>query len=379
MTEESLNAFLALSIAEGPYLDYKQALSGTSAKEAKREFLKDVTGFANAAGGTLLIGVLEPSENRTVDEQCLGLEDGEALAKTLERLANSCVDPRIPGLLVVNVPRKSGRSCIVVHVPPSLGRPHMVQHEGHRSFHIRHSESTDHMTTHEIREAVLTSASAEMRARGFVERRLNEARRKAQDKDAPAFFLQAMPLIAPPDPWDVFSKKVDATLRNGGTHGCRAQYISFSTGFSPRPTIDGVLVSDERDEPTWEIEVHRTGYLSLFCWNKQTHPVDQRGTEHPVVHSGFCDLFSGFAGVLTAVLEDTSSDLTYLMTCAYLCAQDTCLWTESTWMQKFGAPFGKPEIVWPEHVRPTGGDPQLIAQQMATELFNAFGQRKVVK
>ena len=66
LTEESLRTFLALSIPEGLYLDYKEGLSGTSEKETKREFLKDVTAFANAAGGHLLLGVKEPSENLSV-------------------------------------------------------------------------------------------------------------------------------------------------------------------------------------------------------------------------------------------------------------------------------------------------------------------------
>lgn len=58
LTEESLGKFLALSIPEGLYLDYKEGLSGISEKETKREFLKDVTAFANAAGGHLFLGVL---------------------------------------------------------------------------------------------------------------------------------------------------------------------------------------------------------------------------------------------------------------------------------------------------------------------------------
>ena len=164
LTEDSLRDFLTLSIPEGLYLDYKAALSGTSDKEAKREFLKDVTAFANAAGGQLFLGVKEPVENQSVDVQLVGVENGASLAQDLERLASSSIDPRIPGLRIVAVSLRSGKSCVAVHIPPSLSRPHMVNHSGHRSFYVRHSESSFQMTTHEIREAVLTSASAEARA-----------------------------------------------------------------------------------------------------------------------------------------------------------------------------------------------------------------------
>jgi hypothetical protein len=93
LTEESLRKFLALSIPEGLYLDYKESLSGTSEKETKREFLKDVTAFANAAGGHLFLGVKEPSEGLLVERQLVGLENGDALAQDLERLASSSIDP----------------------------------------------------------------------------------------------------------------------------------------------------------------------------------------------------------------------------------------------------------------------------------------------
>ena len=100
LTEASLRDFLGLKIPEGLYLDYKEALSGSSDKEAKREFLKDVTAMANAAGGHLLIGVKEPLEGLSIDSQLVGLDGGEVLAQDLERLASASVDPRIPGLSI---------------------------------------------------------------------------------------------------------------------------------------------------------------------------------------------------------------------------------------------------------------------------------------
>ena len=84
MTEDRLRAFLTFAIKELYYLDYKLALSGKSEKESKREFLKDISAFANEAGGDLLIGVLEPAAGRSVDDQLQGVEHGDGLAKGLE-------------------------------------------------------------------------------------------------------------------------------------------------------------------------------------------------------------------------------------------------------------------------------------------------------
>lgn len=373
LNEQRLLAFLRLAIDEGPYLDYKEAMSGGSPKDSKREFLKDVTGFANAAGGLLLIGVREPDAAVEVEQQLVGIDDGEAIAQNLERVAASCVDPRIPGLLIRSVPLSTGRACVIAHVPSSLGRPHMVQHEGHRSFYVRHSESTGPMTTHELREAVLTSASAEMRARSVVARRLDGTRHKVAKRDMPAFFLQATPLIAPLHPWNVLGSKVDAVLRSGAG---RQGNIRLSTGCAPRPTIDGALTVDDREDTGWEIEVHRTGYVSLLCWNSNSFELNPKGAKCPVIFAGHGDLFPAFAALLAGILKSTETDVPYLVTCAYLKAQGSYLGVRETWKQ-YAGPYTESEIMWPEYIRATGGDFQLIAQQQATGLAHAFGEREL--
>lgn len=375
MTEESLRTFLALSLPEGLYLDYKESLSGTSEKETKREFLKDVTAFANAAGGHLLLGVKEPAEGLTVESRLIGLDDGDAIAQDLERVASSSIDPRIPGLRIVRVSLVSGRSCLVIHIPPSLSRPHMVNHAGHRSFYARHSESSFPMTTHEIREAVLTSASAEARARLFAERRLVEMRSTIGDRQA-ALFLQAMPLIAPEVAWDVLSAPFESVVRGDTRRKKYQNYADLASNVAPRPTIDGLLGQDQRDQPTWETEVHRTGYVSLLYRNIRVHPVGE--IDRFVVHSGTCDVFRAFCHMLRELLEASGTDVPYLLTCAYLNAEGTCLWTESGW-SKFSDPYKKKEILWPEHARPTGTDPMVIAEILCLEMFHAFGFKEIAK
>ena len=94
LDEAGLRAFLDTAVPECLYLDYKISLSGSSDKDAKREFLKDVTAFANAGGGQLLLGVKEPADDLSVDDQLIGVEGAEALAQDLERLCSASIDPR---------------------------------------------------------------------------------------------------------------------------------------------------------------------------------------------------------------------------------------------------------------------------------------------
>jgi hypothetical protein len=287
LNEAALRSFLALGLPEGLYLDYKEALSGATEKEGKREFIKDVTAFANAAGGQLILGVRDPTTDGPTDELVPGLEGGDAIAQDLERLASSSIDPRIPGLRVVPVPLMSGKTCVVVHVPLGLSRPHMVNHAGHRSFYVRHSESSVQMTTHEIREAVLASSSAEARSRALADRRLQEARTTVDQQ--PAFFLQAVPLIFPEQAWDILSTPFEDVLRGNARRNKFQPYATLASDAAPRSTIDGLLGRDDRHQPKWETEVHRTGYVSLLYRDIQIQRVGD--VDLFVVHSGTCDVF----------------------------------------------------------------------------------------
>lgn len=135
LNEAHLLNFLRAKIPEGLYLDYKRDLSGNR-RERYREFLKDVTAFANAQGGDIFIGVNEPSDEMDENQQIVGIDQGDSIAHDLERLTSSSIDPPIPGLIIRPVPLSRGQFAILAHVPPSLSRPHMVAHEGHRVFYV---------------------------------------------------------------------------------------------------------------------------------------------------------------------------------------------------------------------------------------------------
>lgn len=55
LDETSLLAFLCRNIPEGRYVDYKQNLD-LSSGDKRREFVKDIVGFANADGGVIIYG-----------------------------------------------------------------------------------------------------------------------------------------------------------------------------------------------------------------------------------------------------------------------------------------------------------------------------------
>jgi predicted HTH transcriptional regulator len=71
ITESDLLDLIANQVAEGKMIDYKLTLPGNSDDE-KREFLADVSSFANTVGGHLILGV---DENQGIASNLAGINE----------------------------------------------------------------------------------------------------------------------------------------------------------------------------------------------------------------------------------------------------------------------------------------------------------------
>jgi len=197
ITEAHLQGLIENEVREGRRIDYKETVGGGD--EAKREFLRDVSSFANAAGGDLLVGVAE------TDGVASGLPgmgkasvDGEILR--LENVIRDGIEPRIPGIATRAVDVSSGsQAVLVMRVPRSWAGPHMVKFKGRSEFYSRNSAGKYPLDVTEIRAAFVGSESARTRLRSFRTERLG--RLAANDGsvellDNPKTVLHVVPVIA---------------------------------------------------------------------------------------------------------------------------------------------------------------------------------------
>lgn len=137
ITEADLQELVSNKVREVKTVEYKQALPGNSDGE-RREFLYDVSSFANASGGDLIYGM---KEDDGVASEVSGLQvgnvDNEILR--LESIIRTGIEPRIPGLSVHPVPLQSAGVAIVIRVPRSFALPHVVKYGGSFKFYSRNS------------------------------------------------------------------------------------------------------------------------------------------------------------------------------------------------------------------------------------------------
>ncbi|MFP8959027.1 DEAD/DEAH box helicase family protein [Streptomyces nanhaiensis] len=121
-TEADLRAALEQGlIGESHHLDAKEALA--AGKSSNKELARDLASFA-VDGGTLLIGVAEDTEHRTLT---LAPQPLAGLAERVENIARTLPDPPLP-VLTDPIPCESdpARGYLIVHIPPSPAAPHMV-------------------------------------------------------------------------------------------------------------------------------------------------------------------------------------------------------------------------------------------------------------
>ena len=128
--------------------EFKRDLPGNSEGE-KLEFLYDVSSFANSSGGYVIYGLEELNGEAHELIGVAGVADANILR--LEQLANSGIEPRIPGLQIVAVCLDENRSAIVMHIPRSPVLPHMVCLSGKSKFFQRGSNGKHPLDVNGIR------------------------------------------------------------------------------------------------------------------------------------------------------------------------------------------------------------------------------------
>lgn len=172
LNEDDLSELLAAPVPEGLQIDYKRDLYGNTDAD-KREALKDISAFANATGGHLIIGVEEQDGIPVSVVGITGINPDDVVLR-LDQLARTGIEPRIQGLRVKAVALSSGAYCFVVRVPRSWHPPHRVSAHNSNRYWIRNSGGSHEASVEELRTLFNQGADAMQRVLQFRERRITE-------------------------------------------------------------------------------------------------------------------------------------------------------------------------------------------------------------
>lgn len=261
--ESDLQALLDNQVAEGKAVEYKSVPPG-NADGDKKEFLADVSSFANAAGGDLVYGIRE--EAGLPVELCgLQIDDVDAEILRLENCIQTGIAPRLPRIetQAIALDAEDKRYAIILRVYKSFVSPHMVTFKNDSKFFTRNSRGKYQLDVSELRSAFLFSESIGERVRAFRTERLS---RISSGVEIPALLIEEDPkLVLHLIPLNAFGSGESFHLKPlyDGIKGRLVEPISIFDGdltVRMRFNIDGFV----RSTRTEYIAITDIGYAQVF-------------------------------------------------------------------------------------------------------------------
>ena len=174
LDEVSLDDLVVLvsnGVPEGRTLEYKTELPGPRDAD-KKEFLADLSAFANASGGDLIFG-MEARDGVPTTLVGVACPDPDRERLRLGDLMRTGLEPRPSNIEMRWVPTDPGRGVLLVRVDRSWVAPHRVTLGGHDKFYIRNTAGKHPMNTDELRLAFTLALQVTDRVRAFRRERID--------------------------------------------------------------------------------------------------------------------------------------------------------------------------------------------------------------
>lgn len=234
ITEGDLQSLISSGVLEGRTIEYKQVLPGTGDSE-KKEFLADISSFANSAGGDLLYGIAA-SDGLPIELVGLSGFNSDQDLLRLENLLRDSIQPRIPGVRFRAIEGAAAGPVLLIRVPRSWAAPHMVAFRGGSRFFGRNSAGKFQMDVTEIRSAFTLSEDLPERIGRWRADRIG----KIAAGDTPVRLAEGAKLVLHIVPLDSFAKpyRIEAAELDGKS----IEFGPMAVGsWNHRINLDGYL------------------------------------------------------------------------------------------------------------------------------------------
>jgi len=155
ISDDDLAHLVAAHVSERQHLEFKATFEHRK-PEKKLEFLRDVVSMANGGGGYLVFGVRDDGHGQA---QCFAEPDLMAksgpMINSMRGLCHAHIAERIEGI-EIRAREVQGNTLILVRIPVSGRRPHMVTFDQRTDFFTRAEDGKRRMSLGEIREAFVS-------------------------------------------------------------------------------------------------------------------------------------------------------------------------------------------------------------------------------
>ena len=162
-----IESLTASKVPESEQIEFKEELpakgdggidpwmsgKGQIGNRARNILLEEVTAFANAFGGALLLGIRETDAKPPVAEEIAPVPQCTELSERLKLMFRDCVEPPLPWIEIVGVPVRDDCGVVVIRVGKSRLAPHRVKTT--LVCPVRRQNRCERMTMREIQDMTL--------------------------------------------------------------------------------------------------------------------------------------------------------------------------------------------------------------------------------
>ena len=258
ITEEDLKSLIENEVTEQKTLEYKQKLPGNTDSE-KKEFLADISSFANANGGDIIYGI---AEENGIPKELVGIdvEDIDKKISRLEEIIRTGIEPRIPNIEFHHIKLSNSKYTLIIRIPKSYIGPHWIRFKDHCKFYSRSTKGKYRMDITELRIAFTLSERIAEKVRNFRLERIS----KIQANDTPILLPDGAKIVFHIIPYNSFypGKRYDISkffsfkkeISNG-----------YGFGSQDRYNFDGILSYSESLEgmPDFYLQLFKNGIIEM--------------------------------------------------------------------------------------------------------------------
>src|SRR6266446_8886102 len=149
--EADILSLIKDKVQESLTLEYKKSDALAKTEGKKTDLSKDVSAFANSAGGVILYGMEEDKHYPTKID--VGFDPNDISKEWIEQVINSTIHPKIDGLRINQIALNQsspGRAIYAVTIPAATSRaPHQADD---KRYYKRYNFQSVRMEDYEIRD-----------------------------------------------------------------------------------------------------------------------------------------------------------------------------------------------------------------------------------
>lgn len=159
VNEDDIRSLITNEVEESINLDFKAAEALDKSDKKKDEISKDISAFANSAGGTIVYGINE----RDHKAASISPINGNIYTKEwLEQVIQSRIQRKIDGIRIhpIRITGRIEESVYVVNIPESGNAPHMAFDN---RFYKRYNFESVRMEEYEVRQLYFRQSKTQLR------------------------------------------------------------------------------------------------------------------------------------------------------------------------------------------------------------------------